>query len=403
MRAAGIIAEYNPFHSGHAHQIRQTRRLMGESCAVVCCMSGCWTQSGAPAAADKWTRARLAVMGGADLVLELPALWAVSSAESFAWGGVSLLASAGVVTDLSFGCECGDGAALDQLASALDSEVYRAGLRRFLDEGMTFASCRQAAAEGVLGRERAALLKQPNNNLAVEYLRALRRLNAPIHPIAVRREGAGYHERTSPSERPAFASATQVRAWMAEGAWAAAEPYLLPGEAAVLRDAALCLSPRWGEGERAALARLRTMTAEDWARLPDGGGDEGLPDRLVRAGRDACSLEEFYALAKTKRYSHARLRRLAAWAFLGLRAEDRPARPPYLRVLAMNERGRALLREMKTRSSAPILTKPAHIRTMGEECCRVFDAEARCTDLYGLCLPQVPAGGRDWREGPAIL
>lgn len=402
MRVAGIIAEYNPFHSGHAHQLRQTRRLLGETCGVVCCMSGCWVQSGAPAAADKWTRARLAVQGGADLVLELPALWAVSSAESFAWGGVSLLASTGVVTELSFGCECGDGAALEQVAAALDSEVYRAGLRRFLDEGMSFAACRQAAAEGVLGRERAALLKQPNNNLAVEYLRALRRLNAPVRPVAILREGAGYHERTALPERPAFASATQVRAWMAEGAWPAAERYLLPGAAAALQAAALCFPP-CGGAERAVLARLRTMTAEEWARLPDGGGDEGLPDRLVRAGRDACSLEEFYTLAKTKRYPHARLRRLAAWAFLGLRAEDRPARPPYLRVLAMNERGRALLRAMKTRASAPILTKPAHVKTMDEACRRVFDAEVRCTDLYGLCLPQVPAGGRDWREGPVIL
>ena len=400
MRAAGIIAEYNPFHSGHAHQIAQTRRLLGPECAVVCCMSGCWVQSGAPAAADKWTRARIAVLGGADLVVELPALWAVSSAETFAWGGVSLLAASGLVTDLSFGSECGDADALAAAAECLDSDEYRAGLRRFLDEGMPFAACRQAVAEGLLGRERAAVLSRPNDNLGVEYLRALRRLDAPIRPLAVRREGAGYHD--CGGERARFVSATQVRRWLSDGEWAAAEPYLIPGEAALLRGAGLCLPPQPG-AERAVLARLRTMTAADWAQLPDSGAAEGLPARLERAGRAARSLEEFYALAKTKRYPHARLRRLALWAFLGLRAGDRPERPPYLRVLAMNGRGRALLREMKRAAALPVVTKPAHVRALDADCRRVFELEARCTDLYGLFLPEPPAGGREWREGPAIL
>lgn len=400
MRAAGIIAEYNPFHSGHAHQIAQTRRLLGPECAVVCCMSGCWVQSGAPAAADKWTRARIAVLGGADLVVELPALWAVSSAETFAWGGVSLLAASGLVTDLSFGSECGDADALAAAAECLDSDEYRAGLRRFLDEGMPFAACRQAVAEGLLGRERAAVLSRPNDNLGVEYLRALRRLDAPIRPLAVRREGAGYHD--CGGERARFVSATQVRRWLSDGEWAAAEPYLIPGEAALLRGAGLCLPPQPG-AERAVLARLRTMTAADWAQLPDSGAAEGLPVRLERAGRAARSLEEFYALAKTKRYPHARLRRLALWAFLGLRAGDRPERPPYLRVLAMNGRGRALLREMKRAAALPVVTKPAHVRALDADCRRVFELEARCTDLYGLFLPEPPAGGREWREGPAIL
>lgn len=400
MRAAGIIAEYNPFHSGHAYQISQTRRLLGPECAVVCCMSGCWVQSGAPAAADKWTRARIAVLGGADLVVELPALWAVSSAETFAWGGVSLLAASGLVTDLSFGSECGDADALAAAAECLDSDEYRAGLRRFLDEGMPFAACRQAVAEGLLGRERAAVLSRPNDNLGVEYLRALRRLDAPIRPLAVRREGAGYHD--CGGERARFVSATQVRRWLSDGEWAAAEPYLVPGETGLLRGAGLCLPPQPG-AERAVLARLRTMTAADWAQLPDSGAAEGLPVRLERAGRAARSLEEFYALAKTKRYPHARLRRLALWAFLGLRAGDRPERPPYLRVLAMNGRGRALLREMKRTASLPVVTKPAHVRALDADCRRVFELEARCTDLYGLLLPEPPAGGREWREGPAIL
>lgn len=402
MKTAGIIVEYNPAHSGHAYQIAETRRVLGPDSAVVCCMSGCWVQSAAPAVADKWLRARLAVLSGADLVIELPTMWAVSSAETFALGGVSLLAATGAVTHLSFGSECGDIGALQAVAACLDSEVYAAGLRRFLDEGMPFAACRQAAVTGLLGREAGALLETPNNNLGIEYLRALRRLNAGLCPMTVRREDAGYHDCAVP-EGSRFVSATQVRRWLSHGAWAAAEPYLVPGELELLQKADLALPPFSDAVERAFLARLRTMTPADWAELPDSAPGEGLPDRLARAGRDARSLNEFYELAKTKRYPHARLRRLALWAFLGLRAQDRPVTPPYLRVLAAGERGREVLRTMKETSALPVLTKPAHVRNLSAACRRSFEAEARCTDLYGLCLPRIFPGGREWREGPAIL
>lgn len=402
MKTAGIIVEYNPAHSGHAYQIAETRRVLGPDSAVVCCMSGCWVQSAAPAVADKWLRARLAVLSGADLVVELPTMWAVSSAETFALGGVSLLAATGAVTHLSFGSECGDIGALQAVAECLDSKAYAAGLRRFLDEGMSFAACRQAVVTGLLGREAGVLLESPNNNLGIEYLRALRRLDARLCPMTVRREGAGYHDRAVPGQNR-FVSATQVRRWLSHGAWAAAEPHLVPGERELLQNAELVLPPFSNTVERAFLARLRTMTPADWAELPDSARSEGLPDRLARAGRDARSLDEFYELAKTKRYSHARLRRLALWAFLGLRTQDRPAMPPYIRVLAVSERGREVLRTMKEAASLPVLTKPAHVRDLSVACRRCFDAEARCTDLYGLCMPRIPCGGREWREGPAIL
>ena len=150
------------------------------------------------------------------------------------------------------------------------------------------------------------------------------------------------------------------------------------------------------------LARLRTMTAGDWAALPDAGAAEGLPDRLVRAARQAGSLNEFYEAAKTRRYAHARLRRLVLWAFLGLTGADRPASPPYLRVLGFNGRGREVLREMKEKSVLPILTKPAHARSLPEEGQRLFELEAQCTDLYALTLPHPERCGREWRESPVF-
>ena len=399
MKTAGIVAEYNPFHTGHAYQITQTKSQLGEETAIVCAMSGNWVQGARPAMADKWLRARLALMGGADLVLELPTLWAVSSAESFAWGAVSILNATGVVDHLSFGSECGNIQPLQALASCLNSDQYHAQLKRFLDEGLSFAACRQAAAETLLGKDVADLLATPNNNLGVEYLRALDRLGSSISPLTVRREGAGYHELAQETNTPAFRSATDLRRSIFAEAWSDIEDYLVPGAADLLRTA-----PRPNaDMERALLSKLRTMTAANWALLPDSGASEGLPERLVRAAQQARSTEEFFELAKTKRYTHARLRRLLLWAFLGLTEADRPERPPYLKVLGCTERGRSLLKEMKEKATLPIITKPAHINKLDEDCRRLFELESRCTDLYGLFLPQIPSCGLEWSQSPVLL
>lgn len=396
MSTVGVIAEYDPFHTGHAWHLAETRRLLGADTAVVCVMSGNWTQRGTCALTDKWTRASLALSGGADLVLELPTVWAVSSAESFARGAAGLLEAAGVVDVLSFGSECGDADKLRRLAACLDSPACQAELSHFPDRGMPFAACRQGAVRRLLGEEPAALLSSPNNNLGVEYIRALNALKSPIRPMTIPRRGAGHN---APGARDGFASATHIRALLRVGDWAAAEGLLPPGSAEVLRQAPLA---DLGRCERAVLARLRTMTAGDWAALPDAGAAEGLPDRLVRAARQAGSLNEFYETAKTRRYAHARLRRLVLWAFLGLTGADRPASPPYLRVLGFNGRGREVLREMKEKSVLPILTKPAHARSLPEEGRRLFELEARCTDLYALTLPRPERCGREWRESPVF-
>lgn len=379
MTAAGIVAEYNPFHAGHAYHIAQTRRLLGEDGAIVCVMSGNWIQRGDCAIFDKWTRARAALSGGADLVLELPTVWALASAEGFARGAASILAAAGVVTHLSFGSECGGADKLRRVAACLDSEVYQAGLRRFLNEGMPFAACRQRAAEELLGADLAGLLSCPNNNLGVEYIRALNALNSGIRPITILRAGAGHDG----GDHPEFPSASFLR----EG--------LRKTGGGTVASLARC--------ERAILARLRVMTAADWEKLPDAGAAEGLPRRLERAGRECVSVDGFFSLAKTKRYAHARLRRLALWAFLGLTAADRPDAPPYLRVLGLNRRGRTLLREMKARASLPILTKPAHVERLGPEARRLFALEERCTDLYGLCFAAPRSAGEERRNPAAAV
>ena len=383
METAGIVAEYNPFHRGHAWHIAETRRRLGGDAPVVCVMSGHWVQRGECALADKWLRAALALDRGADLVVELPTPWAMASAESFARGAVSLLAATGVVDVLSFGSETGELAPLEEAAAALDAPDYPERLRAALGRGLSFPAARQEAAG-------AACLSAPNNNLGVEYLRSLRALSSTIRPLTVPRQGAGH-------DGPAaggFASASELRRLLRAGRGEEAAPYLTAPWSGELAD--------MQHIERAVLARLRTMGEGDWAALPDGGGAEGLPARLVKAAREAAGLEEFYALAKTKRYPHARLRRLALAAFLGLRAAERPAAPPYVRVLGLGGRGRALLRKMKDTCPLPVIVKPAQARELDGPARTLFESEARYTDLYGLCFPAPRPCGAEWIHSPVV-
>ena len=191
MHVAGIIIEYDPLHTGHVCLMEEVRRRLGEDTAIVGVMSGNFVQRGEFAVVQKYPRAKAAVESGMDLVLELPIPWATASAERFADGGVQALEATGIVTHLAFGSECGDAAALREVAAVLDSPEYQAGLRRFLDEGMPYAACRQAAVEQLLGSADAAILESPNNILGVEYCKALLRRNAEISPLTVKRKGSG--------------------------------------------------------------------------------------------------------------------------------------------------------------------------------------------------------------------
>lgn len=370
MKIVGIVAEYNPFHGGHHHHIDETRRRAG-ACAVVAVMSGNFVQRGDCAIADKWTRARQALEGGADLVLELPTVWAASSAEHFAFGAVSILKLAGAET-ISFGSESGDGAALARAARCLDSPEFRTALRGHLDRGLPFARCRQSAAEELLGRAGAAVLSAPNDNLAAEYLKAAGRLGFSPEVIAVPRAGAGHDG----GDHPEYPSASFVR------------EQILCGKIPMENPASLRYN------ERGVLTRLRAMTVEDFARLPDCG--EGLAVRLCEVVGRAAALDEVYDLAKTKRYAHARIRRAVLWAALGLTAEMRPDSPPYLRVLGANERGRGVLKGLEP--GVPVITKPAHGKGIP-----LLEAEARCTDFYALCRRNILPCGAEWRTSPVMV
>lgn len=367
----GIVAEYNPFHSGHRYHIEETRRRLGEDCAVVAVMSGNFVQRGDCAVTDKWARARMALEGGADLVLELPTVWASSSAERFAFGAVSILKAAGVQV-LSFGSESGDSERLGKLAELLDAEEFRGALRKHLDGGLPFAVCRQRAAEDLIGAEAAACLGNPNDNLGVEYLKAARRLGFHPEVIAVPRVGAGHDG----GDHPEYPSASYVRR------------QILDGEIPMENPASLRYN------ERGVLSLLRNMEQKEFEMLPDSG--EGLAVRLWEAVRKADTLEQLYDLTKTKRYAHARIRRMVLWAYLGLKESDCPDTPPYLRVLGANRRGRAVLRDIP--EDTVVITKPSHGKGIP-----LMELEARCTDQYALCRKQIVNCGAEWNTSPVIV
>ncbi len=397
MATAGIITEYNPLHMGHVHLMREARRLLGTETGILCVMSGNYVQRGEFALVDKFARAAAAVQSGADLVLELPVSWALSSAEGFAAGAVEMMRATGAVTHLVFGSEGGDAAALVRVAEALCSDGFPPRLREELRKGDSFPAARQRAVEALLSGEDAAVLERPNDILGVEYCKALR--GSGIRPVAVPRRGAAHD---SEAARGVFASASAIRRALCRHEEETALGLCAPAMAEIYRaEQAAGRAPAglWN-CERAVLARLRLLEEADYAALDLG--NEGLYRRFYRAGGASASVEAFLEEVKTKRYPLARLRRMVFRAYLGLPPAP-PERPAYLRVLAANERGTALLAGMRKTAALPVLTKPAAVRRLPEEARRLFALEVRADRLYALACPDPAAVPDGWRRGPVIV
>lgn len=337
MKKIGVICEYNPFHNGHAKQLAALR----EQGTVVCLMSGNYVQRGEPAVLDKLTRARAAVLCGADVVLELPLTYAIRSAEGFADGAVDLFMKLGCVETLAFGCEEVDHNKIMSTARALLTPEFPGFLKVELALGKSFPAARQRALER-LGAD-AALLSAPNNILAVEYCKAIIKRGETIEPLMLQREGS-YHLSDDP-ENPSASFLRGREDWMG---------FVPEAALAVFRAA-----PRYclAAGERAWLARLRAMTDEEFAALPYGG--EGLWRKVAAACRAERTLEDILAAAKSKRYTRTRLMRLLLCAYLGVTEERLNDEAPYVRVLAVNECGQSALRQMKKEGIVPLVNAGA--------------------------------------------
>lgn len=450
MRSIGIICEYNPFHNGHLRQLRLAREQAGEDCALICLMSGNYVQRGEPALFPKSLRAEAALRCGADLVLELPLTAALSSAEGFAAGGVRILSALGCDL-LCFGTETEELAALRRSAEANLDPAFDALLRRELESGSSYAAARQRALTALGAGEGVS---SPNDILAVEYLKALLRQNSPMQPLPIRRPGSYHAREIDAENPSATALRTALSSDCRGGhrppeeaasarrgehcSSAPADPpcrggHRLPADPAAFH---LCHSERseesappvpisrhserseesaspvsmpvwtsavpsclydlyenaplhtWQTGERAALAILRTLPEAAFRQLPFGA--EGLWSKLMKNCRRCASTAEILENTLSKRYTRARVQRMLLCAVLGLSAGDLAAPAPYARILGFNQRGRALLREMKARF--PLVN--AGERPADEA---YYALETRASDLYSLfsAAGPRPAGEED--------
>lgn len=365
MTTVGIICEYNPFHNGHAKQFRIVKERFGADCRIVCLMSGNYVQRGAPAVYDKLTRAQAAISCGADVVLELPLVYALSSAEGFASGGVRVLTALGVEW-LCFGAESGDGNLLMSTANLLLQPQTNEKIKEALQTGVSYAAAR-ALAVSELSLDCAAALRRPNDILAVEYCKAILRQQSSLKIYPVLRDG-NYHEEAPKPENP---SAEAIRDLLANGKEVSA--FLPPAAAETFRNAdAYSLSA----GERAMLARLKGLSEEEFSKVPYGS--EGLWRRFMHACRDCDSTDEIIDQTKSKRYARSRIQRMLLCAVLGVTKDDLAVIPDFVRILAFSEPGREVLRSFKDR---PIACKAASERVKNDDYAAL---EQRCEAMYFL-------------------
>ena len=370
---AGIICEYDPFHLGHKRQFELIRQRLPDA-RIVCLMSGCFTQRGMPALHQPAARARAALEAGADLVLELPCAFSVRDAEHFALGGVDILSRLGFITHLSFGAE-DEITLLKRGAVLLESptEAFQRTLKDLLAEGHSFASAQGQALTACLGGD---AWSRPNNILAMCYLRAMIRLNSPLIPLPVIREG-DYHARELGHNR--FPSATAVREAFRAGDYTSASAacdWELPLSPVCLPDSLDAL----------LLYQLRRADVNQLSMLPDCS--EGLENRLKTCAGQATSREELLALLKTRRYAHARLSRLCAHALLGVSQSllARHPLPEYVRLLGLRREASDLTSRLRL-SHIPVIAKAADADRENE----LFQLDINAYDLWALGAG-LPAG-----------
>ena len=387
----GIICEYNPPHKGHAYQIAQLKDQYPDS-TVICVMSGNFVQRGTPAIADKYTRAAAALAIGADAVFELPFPYSCAPAELFARGGVEILAALGIDA-LCFGTEGDVLPHLQKAAEQLDSPAFMLAMAESSSDAdrrdVGYPVLRDRVYTELYGDADAALLRTPNNTLGVEYLRALARVSRPIQPIAIPRTGddhdAAYH--TLPPQN-AVVSASAVRALIKDGAFDAAMTLLPPTTAQILTEARakeqLCSAP-----DRI----LGAMLLHTFACTPSevlsqyAGLEGGLAGRLCAAASRAHTLEEWFSLAATKKYTNAAIRRAALYGYFGITADMLRAAPVYTALLASTDRASAFLRRAQKDGTLPILSRPAAYKKASAAVKEAFIRALSADVVYGQLLP----------------
>lgn len=365
MNLTGIITEYNPFHLGHEFHLKNAKK--DTNCnGIVCVMSGNFMQRGNPAIMDKWTRAKIAVLNGVDLVLELPLIYSLSSAENFAYGGVKILNSLNCINNIYFGSESGDISTLKEIAHTLyyEPEEYKKFLKSNLDLGLPFHKARVNALNNVMKNlDVENILSNSNNILAIEYIKALIKLNSSIIPFTLKREGSNYNDKDLSTT---FSSATSIR-----------ETLKSKNNLEEIKDS-ITLST-YKELNRLYKEKYDFVFEEDlfpylkYKLITKGNYlnkiddiNEGLDNKILKEILSSNSLDDLILKSKSKRYTYTKISRILSKFFIGLEDYDTKALKAndinYIRPLAFNEKGASILKHIKKNTNINIITKvPKHV------------------------------------------
>lgn len=385
MKICGVIAEFNPFHNGHEHLINSIKT--NNDTAVVAVMSGNFVQRGESAIISKFARAKAAVLSGVDLVLELPLPYSISTAMYFAEGGINILNSLGVIDSLCFGSESGKITPLTAMASQFNNPELKTALKLELAKGITFAAARQKAMESLSPDLDSSVLENPNDTLAIEYIMAAKRLKMNVDFEAIKRIGTE-HDSTQKTNK--FCSASELRKTpslldLKERYMPKASYEIFAEEVSSKRYSSIYLL------DRAMVAHLRTLTPEKLCQAPDIS--EGLENRIIAAANEFSTMDEILAATKSKRYTHARLRRIILASYLGVTAELQKQSAPYIRVLGMNETGAKVLSLASKRAKVPLIASLKEAEKISQKAAEFSRLEVKAGDIFSLSL-QRPVGGK---------
>ena len=389
----GIIAEYNPFHNGHLHHLIESKKITNSDYTIAI-MSGNFTQRGEVSIVDKWEKAKMAINNGIDLVIELPTIYAISSAENFASGAIKILNSLGIVDFVSFGSECNDISLLDDIANVLAYEPaqYKTLLSHELARGESFPKARENAVMMYLNdvRRFANILSSPNNILGIEYLKSLKRQKSAIQPVTIKREGSKYNDDTI-SSGSRYASATAIRNLCQS------TDDITPLQRFVPETTFDILEENIKKGnfvknisafDKEIIYTLRKMSTTEIANLPDVS--EGLEFSLKNAVNQCNSVVELLSIINTKRYTKTRLQRILLYAILGITKKDMQVSMttiPYVRVLGFNDKGQELISEIsKHNKKLEIITsvKKFMDKKSNDNLKLMMEKDIWATDVYTL-------------------
>lgn len=403
----GIISEYNPFHNGHVSHILQSKELCNADCTV-CIMSGNFTQRGTPAIVDKWSRAKMALSNGIDIVIELPVIYSIASAEHFAYGAIKILDSLGIIDFLSFGSECGKLDVLDEIATVLHEQPksYVTLLKHELSKGVSFPRARENALLIYLNdvRRYANILSNPNNILGIEYLKALKKIKSSITPFTVKRDFAPHNSTIGFGN---YASSSAIRQMLITEddikPFIPYETYELLKSCINYGKVVLDLS----SFEKQIIYILRKMSVEEIANLPDVS--EGLENKIKNAANECNTIKELINIIKSKRYTETRIQRIVLYALLGITKQtlsDLYKISPYVRILGMNDKGKEFLSLLKYKNfKLPIITSVKEFLDNNNSTSlrNMLAIDILATNIYTLGFDHEPYANLDFTKKLVIL